>query len=89
MSQITSRRANRRIHAIAGGSASVAAMIIEQALLKAIGMHTEDRKVMQNSQYGFIKVQSGLTAFYMKMTGSVDRGRAQCHSTLTLASLLE
>lgn len=39
MSQITSRRANRRMHGITGGSASVAAMIIEQVLLRGLYVH--------------------------------------------------
>lgn len=49
--------------------------IIEQVLLEAISMHIKDKKVMKNSQHGFTKVRSGLTAFYIEMTGSVDRGR--------------
>jgi len=45
-------------------------------------------KVMKNSQQGFIKVRSGLTAFCFEMTGLVNTGRAQCQFTLTFASLL-
>lgn len=51
-------------------------------------MHIKDKKVMKNSQHGFTKFKSGLTVFYIEMTGSVDRGRAQCQFTLTSASLL-
>lgn len=66
----------------------VAGTIIEQALLEPISMQIKDKKVMKNSQHGFTKVKSGLSASYIEITGSVNRGRAQCQFTLTLASLL-
>ncbi|CAM4571371.1 unnamed protein product [Caretta caretta] len=52
---------------------------MEQVLKESILKHLEERKVIRNSQHGFIKSKSCLTnliAFYDEITGSVDEGKA-------------
>ncbi|CAM4603988.1 unnamed protein product [Lepidochelys kempii] len=52
---------------------------MEQVLKESILKHLEGRKVIRNSQHGFTKGKSCLTnliAFYDKITGSVDEGKA-------------
>ncbi|CAM5106705.1 unnamed protein product, partial [Eretmochelys imbricata] len=52
---------------------------MEQVLKESILKHLEERKVIRNSQHGFTKGKSCLTnliAFYDKITGSVDEGKA-------------
>ncbi|CAM5110239.1 unnamed protein product [Eretmochelys imbricata] len=52
---------------------------MEQVLKESIPKHLEERKVIRNSQHGFTKGKSCLThliAFYDKITGSVDEGKA-------------
>ncbi|CAM5100811.1 unnamed protein product [Eretmochelys imbricata] len=52
---------------------------MEQVLKESILKHLEERKVIRNSQHGFTKGKSCLTnliAFYNKITGSVDEGKA-------------
>ncbi|CAM5164725.1 unnamed protein product [Natator depressus] len=52
---------------------------MEQVLKESILKHLEERKVIRNSQHGFTKGKSYLTnliAFYDKITGSVDEGKA-------------
>ncbi|CAM4633965.1 unnamed protein product [Caretta caretta] len=52
---------------------------MEQVLKESILKHFEERKVIRNSQHGFTKGKSCLTslvAFYDKITGSVDEGKA-------------
>ncbi|CAM5123427.1 unnamed protein product [Eretmochelys imbricata] len=52
---------------------------MEQILKESILKHLEERKVIGNSQHGFTKGKSCLTillAFYDKITGSVDEGKA-------------
>ncbi|CAM4566988.1 unnamed protein product [Lepidochelys kempii] len=52
---------------------------MEQVLKESILKHLEGRKVFRNSQHGFTKGKSYLTnliAFYDKLTGSVDEGKA-------------
>ncbi|CAM4491321.1 unnamed protein product [Caretta caretta] len=52
---------------------------MEQVLRESILKHLEERKVIRNSQHGFTKGKScliNLIAFYEKITGSVDEGKA-------------
>ncbi|CAM5157446.1 unnamed protein product [Eretmochelys imbricata] len=52
---------------------------MEQVLKESILKHFKERKVIRNSQHGFIKGKSCLTnliAFYDEITGSVDEGKA-------------
>ncbi|CAM4578231.1 unnamed protein product [Caretta caretta] len=52
---------------------------MEQVLKESILKHLEERKVIRNSQHGFTKGKSCLTnpiAFYDKITGSMDEGKA-------------
>ncbi|CAM5147985.1 unnamed protein product [Natator depressus] len=52
---------------------------MEQVLKESILKHLEERKVIRNSQHGFTKGKSCLTnliAFYVKIIGSVDEGKA-------------
>ncbi|CAM4585984.1 unnamed protein product [Lepidochelys kempii] len=58
---------------------SVPGKIMEHVLKDSILKHLEERKVIRNSQHGFIKGKSCLTnliAFYDEITGSVDEGKA-------------
>ncbi|CAM4486392.1 unnamed protein product [Caretta caretta] len=58
---------------------SVPGKIMEQVLKESILKHLEERKVIRNSHHGFTKGKSCLThliAFYVKITGSVDEGKA-------------
>ncbi|CAM4506372.1 unnamed protein product [Lepidochelys kempii] len=58
---------------------SVPGKIMEQVLKESILKHLEERKVIRNSQHGFTKGKSCLTnliAFYNKITGSVNEGKA-------------
>ncbi|CAM5138787.1 unnamed protein product [Natator depressus] len=59
--------------------ASVPGKIMEHVLKESILKHLEERKVIRNSQHGFIKGKSCLTnliAFHDEITGSVDEGKA-------------
>ncbi|CAM5162977.1 unnamed protein product [Natator depressus] len=52
---------------------------MEQVLKESILKHLGERKVIRNIQHGFTKGKSCLTnliAFYDKITGSVDEGKA-------------
>ncbi|CAM4470183.1 unnamed protein product [Lepidochelys kempii] len=52
---------------------------MEQVLKESILKHSEERKVIRNSQHGFTKGKSCLTnliAFYYEITGSVNEGKA-------------
>ncbi|CAM5142135.1 unnamed protein product [Natator depressus] len=58
---------------------SVLGKIMEHVLKESILKHLEERKVIRNIQHGFTKGKSCLTnliAFYDKITGSVDEGKA-------------
>ncbi|CAM4592532.1 unnamed protein product [Lepidochelys olivacea] len=58
---------------------SVPGKIMEQVLKESILKHLEEKKVTTDSQHEFIKGKSCLTnliAFYDKITGSVDEGKA-------------
>ncbi|CAM4532571.1 unnamed protein product [Caretta caretta] len=58
---------------------SVPGKIMEQVLKESILKHLENRKVIRNSQHGFTKNKSCLTnviAFYDKISGSIDEGKA-------------
>ncbi|CAM5178145.1 unnamed protein product [Eretmochelys imbricata] len=58
---------------------SVSGKIMEQVLKESILKHLEKRKVIRNSQHGFIKGKScrtNLIAFYDEITGSVDEEKA-------------
>ncbi|CAM4497687.1 unnamed protein product [Lepidochelys kempii] len=58
---------------------SVPGKIMEQVLKESILKHLEERKVIRNIHHGFTKGKSCLThliAFYVKITGSVDEGKA-------------
>ncbi|PKU36660.1 rna-directed dna polymerase from mobile element jockey- hypothetical protein [Limosa lapponica baueri] len=53
--------------------------MIEQLGLGVISTHTEEKKAIRSSQYGFTKGKScltNLTAFYDGMAGWIDEGRA-------------
>ncbi|CAM5105414.1 unnamed protein product [Natator depressus] len=52
---------------------------MEQVLKQSLLKHSEERKVIRNSQHGFTKGKSCLTnliAFYDEITGPVDEGKA-------------
>ncbi|CAM5152460.1 unnamed protein product [Eretmochelys imbricata] len=52
---------------------------MEQVLKESILKHSEERKVIRNSQHGFTKGKSclsNLIAIYDEITGSVDMGKA-------------
>jgi len=58
---------------------SIPGKVMEQLILDVIIKQVEEKKVIRNSQHGFIKVKSCLTnliAFYNGMTGWVDERRA-------------
>jgi len=53
--------------------------VMEQLILETISSHMKDKKLIRNSQHGFITAKSCLTnliTFYDEMTGLVDNGRA-------------
>lgn len=52
--------------------------LIKQTILETISKHMKDRKVIWNSEHGFMKGESSLTnliAFCDEVTGSMDEGR--------------
>jgi len=57
---------------------SIPGKVMEQLILEVIIKQVEEKKVIRNSQHGFIKGKSCLTkviAFYDGMTGWLDEGR--------------
>ncbi|PKU47486.1 rna-directed dna polymerase from mobile element jockey-like [Limosa lapponica baueri] len=61
------------------GLTSVPGKLIEKLILNAISKHVEEKKIINSGQHGFTKGKSCMTnllAFYDRMTGWVDEGRA-------------